>query len=519
MELPIYQITLKDEEHGVDKISLVTAPAIEENWLAFNEAETNFKFANEEEQKLIGALLVPDKKIYRNDPELGEFYVVFSAETIEEISLRYNKNGYATKFNTEHTTDVSDVVLTENWIVTDTNYDKSKAYGLDYPVGSWVGLAKIESEELWNEVKANLKGFSVELLSSLSYSEFKDEAEVVEEEEEKPTDKQMLEWLGEKGEDLDFYEQSDEWIVEEEEEIELDSDFAITSKPNKDSKYDNENYRIRYRYTGGAPKENTREFCREMMTTYKRKIFRYEDINQMSFRRENSEFGTYSIWKWKGRYNCRHRWVKIPIKLTKAKSNVKPPNPPNWYEAKRLNKNIPKSRFNNQININNPMEFKIKFEAMAVLADGSTVYTPTEWVAGALVYAGENEEASLASAGEYTLESGEVLVVGEGGVVEELRPVAEESAEEDLATEEAQNYATEIANLTSRVEELEAKLNDVNGEESKTEDFSKQIDEAVKVALSKVDGSKFATEVTDEELEVSESKNQFQSYLNKITKK
>ena len=30
---------------------------------------------------------------------------------------------------------------------------------------------------------------------------------------------------------------------------------------------------------------------------------------------------------------------------------------------------------------------------MAVLADGSTVYTPTEWVAGALVYAGENEEA------------------------------------------------------------------------------------------------------------------------------
>ena len=136
MELPIYQITLKDDEHGVDKISLVTAPAIEENWLAFNEAETNFKFANEEEQKLIGALLVPDKKIYRNDAELGEFYVVFSAETIEEIALRYNKNGYATKFNTEHTTDVSDVVLTENWIVTDTNYDKSKAYGLDYPVGS-----------------------------------------------------------------------------------------------------------------------------------------------------------------------------------------------------------------------------------------------------------------------------------------------------------------------------------------------------------------------------------------------
>ena len=499
MELPIYQITLKDDEHGVDKISLVTEPAIEENWLAFDKAETNFNFANEEEQKLIGALLVPDKKIYRNDPELGEFYVVFTSETIEEIALRYNKNGYATQFNTEHTTDVSNVVLTENWIVKDSNFDKSKAYGLEYPVGSWVGLAKVEDEKLWGEIKANLKGFSVELLSSLSYTEFKEE--VV---EEVPTDKQMLEWLGEKAEDLDFYEESDEWIVEEEEEIEMDSDFAITSKPNEKSKYDNENYRIRYRYTGGNPIKTTREFCREMMTTYKRKIFRYEDINQMSFRKENSEFGMYSIWKFKGSFGCRHRWVKVPIRLIKAKGDKKPPNPPNWYDAKRLNKNLKSNNSKqNNINNNNSMEFKIKFEAMAVLADGSTVYTPTEWVAGALVYAGENEEASLASAGEYTLESGEVLVVEDGGVVVELKPVAEEAAEEDLAQDEAvaesQNYATEIANLTSRVEAMEAKLNEVNGEESKTEDFSKQVEAAVRVALSKTDGSMFATVVTDSE--------------------
>jgi len=510
MELPVYEIALKDDEHGVDKISLVESPAIEENWLAFNEDAANFQFANQEEQKLIGALLVPNKKIYRNDAELGEFYVVFTAETIEEIALRYNKNGYATKWNTEHTTDVSDVVLTENWIVKDSQFDKSKAYGLEYPVGSWVGLAKVEDEKLWNEIKENLKGFSVELLSSLSYSNL---AEQIEEEEEEPSDKQMLEWLGEKAEDLDFYENSDEWIVEEEEEIELDSDFAITSKPNEDSKYDNENYRIRYRYTGGNPIKTTREFCREMMTTYKRKIFRYEDINQMSFRKENNEFGSYSIWKFKGSFGCRHRWVKIPIKRTTAKSDKKPPNPPNWYDAKRLNKDLKTKNSNhNNIKINNPMEFKIKFEAMAVLADGSTVYTPTEWVAGALVYAGENEEASLASAGEYTLESGEVLVVGENGEVVELKPVAEENAEEELAQEEAQNYATEIANLTSRIETLEAKLNEVNGEESKTEDFSSKVEEAVKVALSKTDGALFATTVTDKDVEVSKPKSILSKY-------
>ncbi len=236
-----------------------------------------------------------------------------------------------------------------------------------------------------------------------------------------------------------------------------------------------------------------------MMTTKKGLIFRWEDINKMSINRENKEFGLYNIFEYKGGNNCRHRWDKLLFKKLdknlKPKGTKKPPSPPNDKLAQtRQNKN---SKQNN-IKINNPMEFKIKFEAMAVLADGSTVYTPTEWVAGALVYAGENEEASLASAGEYTLESGEVLVVGENGEVVELKPVAEEATEEDLATEEAQNYATEIANLTSRVEELEAKLNDVNGEESKTEDFSKQVEEAVKVALSKTDGSLFATVVTDE---------------------
>lgn len=488
MELPIYQITLKDDEHGVDKISLVTEPAIEENWLAFSKDETNFTFANEEQQKLIGALLVPDKKIYRNDPELGEFYVVFTAPIIEELALRFNKNGYATQFNTEHTTDVKDVVLTENWIVKDTQFDKSRAYGLEYPVGSWVGLAKVESEKLWLEIKENLKGFSVELLSSLSYTNLK-ETKIT------PSDDEILKWLSDKGEDLDEYENGNEWELEE--EIDLNSDFAITSAPKKPSKYDNENYRLRYRYTGGKPKDNTRKFCKEMMTTYSRKIFRYEDINEMSFRGENKDFGVYSIWKYKGSFNCRHYWKQMYFKKVNAKGTTRPQKPPNSALAQtRENKNSKHNKLNN-----NSMEFKIKFEAMAVLADDSTIYTPTEWVPGALVYAGENEEASLASAGEYTLKSGEVLVVEDGGVVKELKPLAEEATDEELATEEAQNYATEIANLTSRIETLEAKLNEVNGEESKTEDFSKQVEEAVKVALSKTDGDVFATTVTDSEVD------------------
>ncbi len=70
---------------------------------------------------------------------------------------------------------------------------------------------------------------------------------VVEEEEEDTTAEEPSESTQKLKINLGQLLGGDEWIVEEEEEIELDSDFAITSKPNKDSKYDNENYRIRYR--------------------------------------------------------------------------------------------------------------------------------------------------------------------------------------------------------------------------------------------------------------------------------
>jgi hypothetical protein len=90
--------------------------------------------------------------------------------------------------------------------------------------------------------------------------------------------------------------------------------FAINPRPGEDSTLDRGFYLVRYAYVvGSGPevKETTRTFCKTMMTEFKDSIFRKEDINQMSFSRANPEFGTYSIWKYKGSYNCRHRWKRM----------------------------------------------------------------------------------------------------------------------------------------------------------------------------------------------------------------
>jgi len=90
--------------------------------------------------------------------------------------------------------------------------------------------------------------------------------------------------------------------------------FAINPRPGEDSTLDRGFYLVRYAYVVGSGadiKENTRTFCKTMMTEFRDSIFRKEDINQMSFSRANPEFGMYSIWKYKGSYNCRHRWKRM----------------------------------------------------------------------------------------------------------------------------------------------------------------------------------------------------------------
>jgi hypothetical protein len=92
-------------------------------------------------------------------------------------------------------------------------------------------------------------------------------------------------------------------------------EFGINPNPDPSSGLDRGFYRVRYRYVPGpgepALKKTSRTFCRTMMNQFSGAIFRKEDIDIMSFTRANPEFGTYSIWRYKGSYNCRHRWERL----------------------------------------------------------------------------------------------------------------------------------------------------------------------------------------------------------------
>lgn len=153
----------EQEESGIEAISIVESPAIESDFVALKGEEVKLAEIDKEKRILLGALLIPNKPIYRKN-EQGDYYIFFSKDTISKASQMYLRNGYQNNSTLEHSKDLKGLTLVESWIVEDEVQDKSRKYGLNVPVGTWMGAVKVNNEEIWNEyVRTNkVKGFSIE---------------------------------------------------------------------------------------------------------------------------------------------------------------------------------------------------------------------------------------------------------------------------------------------------------------------------------------------------------------------
>jgi|TARA_R110000796_G_scaffold94188_5_gene198933 hypothetical protein len=153
----------EQEESGIEAISIVESPAIESDFVALKTEEIKLAEIDKEKRILLGALLIPNKPIYRKGSE-GEYYIFFSKDTISKASQMYLRNGYQNNSTLEHNENLKGLTLVESWIVESEVQDKSRKYGLNVPIGTWMGAVKVNNEEIWNEyVKTNkVKGFSIE---------------------------------------------------------------------------------------------------------------------------------------------------------------------------------------------------------------------------------------------------------------------------------------------------------------------------------------------------------------------
>ena len=156
-----------DEENeisGIEAISVVENPAIEEDFIALKEHK-DIKLAevDAEQRILMGPALIPNKKIFRKGEDDDDYYIYFSEDTVRKASELFFIKSKHQNSTFEHSFELSDMSVVESWLIEDPNKDKAAAYGFDLPKGTWMVSMKVLNDDVWKAVKeGEVKGFSIE---------------------------------------------------------------------------------------------------------------------------------------------------------------------------------------------------------------------------------------------------------------------------------------------------------------------------------------------------------------------
>jgi hypothetical protein len=158
-----------DEEtdfSGIQAISVVERPAIEEDFIFLKSDKNKINLAEVDSERriLMGAALIPDKKIYRRDVNGKEYNIFFTKDTVVRASQLFLMKGKQNNSTLEHEIDIDGLSVVESWIIEDEVHDKSRKFGLDMPLGTWMVSVKVQNDVIWDEfVKTKkVKGFSIE---------------------------------------------------------------------------------------------------------------------------------------------------------------------------------------------------------------------------------------------------------------------------------------------------------------------------------------------------------------------
>jgi hypothetical protein len=176
--LPTYKITIDEAYNdgeqplGVDAIAFTSNPAVLVKGVAF-KSQAKSHFADEKKYRITAPAMIP-MDIYRNDDDMGEYYVQFSEVEIDTIFKEFMLNlNNQNLFNLEHEGDkIVPAYILEAWLVDNPEADKAKStFGISVPKGTLMMTAQITDTDYYNKlVEAGQVGFSIEGFLGLKLS-------------------------------------------------------------------------------------------------------------------------------------------------------------------------------------------------------------------------------------------------------------------------------------------------------------------------------------------------------------
>lgn len=187
--MKVFYINIDDELTGINAISLVESPAVEKDFLCFSKEKETVKLNFDNAKRIIsGVVCLADTPIYRYNEKYGEYYVVFSKETIQKMVEKFAKMDLFKSVNLQHddTKFVDGIYMFESYIINKERGINPVEFS-DIPDGSWIASYKVENDELWGEIinGNKLNGFSLQGLFELE-EKFS---------EQKPVEETFDEWL------------------------------------------------------------------------------------------------------------------------------------------------------------------------------------------------------------------------------------------------------------------------------------------------------------------------------------
>lgn len=167
---PVFRATLSPDVDGMQKISLVTDPAVISHFVAFAgikdpeqaPRQQRFSVQDEEQHRVLGVVMRANCPIIRFDERIGYYFIYYDAETIKAMAEQYLRDGRQNAVNLQHEdgTDTDAVHLVQ-WFIKDEGINPAGFE--DIEAGSLFAEFHVTDEDIWQQVKdGTFQGFSLE---------------------------------------------------------------------------------------------------------------------------------------------------------------------------------------------------------------------------------------------------------------------------------------------------------------------------------------------------------------------
>ena len=180
LKIPIYDVSIDDEQIGLTAISFVDEPAIMTDFVAFRNAEQHIWMSSHDKREIVSPILIPNQLIYRETKEGEPYYIRWTEKAIKNAAAKYLANGFWNNFTVMHPTfynqDMTyedalekDVYMLRMWIIEDEAKDDANTkYGFHMPKGTLMVHLKVHNRQIWNRIKSGeLRGLSIEALTNV----------------------------------------------------------------------------------------------------------------------------------------------------------------------------------------------------------------------------------------------------------------------------------------------------------------------------------------------------------------